>query len=166
MRALCLSLALTGACLCGHTVMADLIRHVQTQALPANNFKSIPEYFSGGERYGGRLVLRTAAHQRAGFYFVLTLERKIGELPPGAFTLEIIDEGQLQLRTYRFPATDREPAAKEVLLGLTGKATERPPQRRLLAWRLRYIADDGEILATATSFLWPGNAQRPAGGGS
>jgi len=135
---------------------ANLIEHVHQRSIQAHAFKHIPEYFGGSERSGGRLTLRTHPDVRGGFYFILILGEEAGELPPGAFVLELITEAGVNPVTHRFRLPpDALTETREVLLGLTGPKAQRPPALTLLAWRVRYEAQDGVTLGHAASFLWP-----------
>lgn len=129
-------------------------RHVAYRYVEAKSFKRISEYFTGRENPGNRLLCRSRPAERAGFYFILSLDEHSRKLPQGTqFVVEFIRPDDPETKTIRVPVPENRPRGKEVYLGLTGDdwsdKTARP-----VAWRLRLVDASGEVLAERKSFLW------------
>ena len=118
----------------------------------ATAFESISEYFTGREAHSGRVVLRTHADQRAGYYYLVRVANSGPAQSAIKFSLAVITPTSADTKTYSFPATLG--AGQTVFeLGLTGG--DWPDAKlRPVAWKLELLASDGAVLATAKSFLW------------
>jgi len=114
----------------------------------------ISEYWSGTEKKGNRVILRTDPGIRDGFYFTLRFDKSIRKLPKGAVILgEFYTpvSNDLQKHEFRLPA--KRPRTKEVFVGLTGADWPQPggvPG----AWRFTLQDANGNVLATRKSYLW------------
>ena len=129
-------------------------RHVAHRYVEAKSFKRISEYFTGRENPGNRLLCRSRPAERAGLYFILSLDEHSRKLPQGAqFVVEFIRPDDPETKTIRVPVPEKRPRGKEIYLGLTGD--DWPDKTaRLVAWRLRLVDASGEVLAERKSFLW------------
>jgi hypothetical protein len=129
-------------------------RHVAHRYFEAKSFKRISEYFTGRENPGNRLLCRSRPAERAGLYFILSLDEHSRKLPQGAqFVVEFIRPDDPETKTIRVPVPEKRPRGKEIYLGLTGD--DWPDKTaRLVAWRLRLVDASGEVLAERKSFLW------------
>ena len=124
-------------------------RYIETE-----HFKRISEYMTGKENPGRRVIVRTNAKQRDGYYFVLILDRNIRKLPPDAYVLgEFYTPQSLDLQTHRFDFPSILPSTREIFIGLTG---EDWPQKEAVpaAWRFTIKNSKEEILAQKQSYLW------------
>lgn len=118
----------------------------------ATAFESISEYFTGQEAHSGRVVLRTNADQRAGYYYLVRVANPGAAQSAVKFSLQVITPASADTKTFSFPATLG--AGQTVFeLGLTG-ADWPDAKLRPVAWKLELLASDGAVLATAKSFLW------------
>jgi hypothetical protein len=135
-------------------VAAVTIRDAYSRPMQEGQFQLLREFFTGEESTGNRLVLRTEASQREGQYFVLRLDTRLEELPPGAeFVVEVVSTEAVAPVTHTFILPGEEkPRARQVLLGLTGDAWP-GEEAKALAWRVRIDAG-GATLAEWKSFLW------------
>ena len=129
-------------------------RHVAHRYCEAKSFKRISEYFTGRENPGNRLLCRSRPAERAGLYFILSLDEHSRKLPQGAqFVVEFIRPDDPETKTIRVLVPENRPRGKEIYLGLTGD--DWPDKTaRLVAWRLRLVDASGEVLAERKSFLW------------
>lgn len=118
----------------------------------AESFESIAEYFSGREDHGRQVVLRTHPDARAGFYYLVRVANTGTARPGSKFALHVITPDSPDAKTYTF-AVDLAARSTVFQLGLTGPSW---PTRdvRPVAWKLELVSADGEILASAQSFLW------------
>lgn len=132
------------------------ISHVRWDYQNTAFFKRISEYFTNVENTGHRLILRTQPENRDGLYFQARLSRPASALPAGT-SIEVTflsPDSQTPVR-YRFTIpTDGTDTDKEQLwLGFTGEDApkdEKPP----VAWQIRALGANGEVLAGYDSFLW------------
>ena len=127
------------------------IVRVQHEWRDAASFKRIAEYFDGQEHNGGEALRRSHPEERSGYYFFVRIKNP-GALRPAKASLQVVHSTSAQAVTYEFPVELR--AGDTVFnIGLTGADW---PDAKLhpVAWKLNFIADDGHILATATSYLW------------
>lgn len=118
----------------------------------AQSFDRISEYFGGRENSGGRLVLRSHADVRAGYYFVVRLA-KGAEISDAVFELSLVRADSPEPRTWSFPvaALGRD---QTVELGLTGTDWPGGARSRPVAWKIALRTAGGRVLAEQKSFLW------------
>lgn len=126
------------------------IEYLEQRYFPEESFTRISEYFNGIEVPGNRIILRSNSDHRTGHYvtFQLSTDYSIDH-----FKLEVYEHGSKDPVDYVFTPKSAIPAARPILLGLTGENWEdqkKPP----VAYKLSLIGKDGEMLASATSFLW------------
>lgn len=118
----------------------------------AESFERISEYFTGQERTGDRVVLRTQSTARAGFYFLVRVANHAQSHPGAKFALHVITPASPDPKTYTFPA-DLPERSTVFHLGLTG-ADWAGPDVHPVAWKLDLLSADDRTLASAQSFLW------------
>ena len=115
------------------------------------SFKRIAEYFDGKEHTGGETVMRTHPEQRTGYYFLVRL-KNAGAARPVRFQLELIEPGNSPSRTLLFPANAAS-GATVFQLGLTGPEWQNA-KLQPMAWQLRVLGPDDQVLASEKSYLW------------
>ena len=113
-------------------------------------FTRISEYFNGQEISGNRTILRTNPASRTGHYitFLLSARYDIGH-----FKLDVYEPGSPTAKEYIFKPNAPVDPTQPVYLGLTGdKWLEKanPP----VAYKLSLIGKNGDVLQSASSFLW------------
>lgn len=150
-----LALSLVG---CASTPKAQdrpvVIKEIKPRYMAEEQFKRIAEYWTGKENTGGRLILRSDADERSGYYFTLILNQKLKKLPRGTVVLgEFYAGASLDVQSYEFPLPNRLPKNKEIFIGLTGEDAP-ADQRAPAAWRFTLKAPSGEVLAQKQSYLW------------
>lgn len=127
---------------------------IKPRYIDDESFKRVSEYLTGKENRGKRIIMRTDASQRDGFYFVLILDEKIRDLPAGTYI-----EGEFytpkskdkQVHSFNLPA--KLSRSKEIFIGLTGEdwiSEDDVPA----AWRFTIKSSNGDVLATRKSYLW------------
>ena len=127
------------------------IVRVQHEWRDAASFKRIAEYFDGKEHNGGEALRRSRPEERSGYYFFVRIKNP-GALRPAKAALQVVTSTSAQPVNYEFPVTLR--AGDTVFnIGLTG-ADWPDSEQHPVAWKLDFVADDGHLLATATSYLW------------
>ncbi|MFP4203934.1 MAG: hypothetical protein ACLFS4_06335 [Opitutales bacterium] len=159
MRIFLLALSVLLFCSCAsfrdtETANSVTIKEIEPRYMEAEDFKRIKEYFTGAENKGNRIILRTTSGERAGYYFIVFLDKKAPRLPSGAEVVaEFITDASPEPREYRFELPSSPPSTKEILVGLTG---EENPGRESIpsAWRFTLEDGDGEILDQRASYLW------------
>jgi len=118
----------------------------------ADSFDRVSEYFGHGENQGSRIVLRTRADTRAGYYFLVRLAHTTA-VANAKFELQIIRPDAPEPKAFSFPATAA--AGSTVFeLGLTGPDWPNGKDAHPVAWKLALVAGDGRVLAEQKSFLW------------
>ena len=130
------------------------IVEIKPRYIAAAQFKRITEYLTGAEHQPRRLIMRSDASQRSGFYFTLILNQDVRDLPPGTvveaqlFTPQSPD---MQLHSFTLPY--KRAKTREIFIGLTGAdwpLKDAVPN----AWRFTIKDPNGKLLATEQSYLW------------
>lgn len=128
------------------------ISRVWTDFRTTESFERIGEYFGGQEKHHGRVVLRTQAQDRNGFYFLIRVD-DLKTLTPGCvWRVALLRPNKTETETFNFPlgTTPPQPVFE---LGLTGsdwsdaKATP-------TAWKVTLLDSEGRELLSKQSFLW------------
>jgi hypothetical protein len=118
----------------------------------AESFERIGEYFGRPENTGHEVVLRTQAHERAGYYFLVRVKTPT-PMSGAKFALSVIRPDTPEPKEYSFPVS--LPAKESVFqLGLTGADWPQGKKANPVAWKIALISDDGRVLAEHKSFLW------------
>jgi hypothetical protein len=118
----------------------------------ADPFMRISEYFTGRVNMGGRIIMRTQAKTRAGYYFLIRVKTDKLLISGAKFVINVIIPASPDPETFTFP-TDVPAGGKVYELGLTGR--DWPGKSTYpVAWKLDLLAADGRLLATQQSFLW------------
>lgn len=133
------------------------IKAVELRALNESFFQRLPEFVTGREFAGRRIIRRTDPETRAGLYFVATgsWREMAGE---DMYFAEIswIDDADIEIQTQHFHIPGNEwKRGRTLFLGLTGDQAPDPRARPdIPVWRLRLLDSQGEVLAEKTSWLW------------
>ncbi len=130
------------------------IQEIKPRYIEAESFKRITEYMSGAEYQGKRMIIRTDAEQRGGYYFTLVLDQDVRDLPQGTVIEgEFFTPKSLDVQTHRFELPSKRPKTKEIFIGLTGEdwpVKDAVPS----AWRFTIKNANGDLLDTRKSYLW------------
>jgi hypothetical protein len=120
----------------------------------AKQFYRISEFFTGRERTGGDIVLRSDLEERAGYYFTVRLPHyPYKEETADAIHLQVILPGDVEATLFKFPLGPHRKRNPLILVGLTGQ--DWPDAKAVpLAWQITFFGSDGQILARQKSFLW------------
>lgn len=124
-------------------------RYIEKQA-----FVRIAEYLTGKENTGNRMIFRSNADVRSGYYFILILDEQIERLPSGTtITAEVYGPNTRDLQSYQFTLPARRPETNEIFIGLTG--ADWPNQSSVPnAWRFTLKSANGEVLGSRQNYLW------------
>jgi hypothetical protein len=115
-------------------------------------YMRISEYFNGRVNMGGRIILRTHAEARAGFYYLVRVKTDLALVSGVKFVVQVIFPSSPVAKMFIFP-TDIPAHGKVYELGLTG--IDWPGKKTYpVAWKLDLLGPDGQLLATQQSFLW------------
>jgi hypothetical protein len=115
-------------------------------------FMRISEYFNGRVNVGERIILRTHAEARAGFYFLVRVKTSRPLITGAKFVVQVVVPASPLPETFVFP-TNIPAGGKVCELGLTG--SDWPGKKTFpVAWKVDLLAADGQLLATQESFLW------------
>lgn len=131
------------------------IAHVDHRYIAAQDFVRISEYFTDKENTSGRVILRTDPAERAGYYFIVSLEWHPGvTLPAGTQAdLDYIRSDDPDTRHAHFVFTEPTGTLPEILLGLTGQDWA-AKNLKLTAYKVTLKNAEGKVLADRQSFLW------------
>lgn len=131
---------------------ASLIRDLVVRSQSAADFDRMDDYFGGQHQDSRRLILPSAPPALNGQYWIVRLDRRLDQLPPGtSFVIAYYKTGQAQPHSHRFTLPEERPAAaRAVYVGLTGDEMS----NGIDAWKLSIVGPNDEVLATRASFLW------------
>lgn len=130
------------------------ILNIQPRYIEDETFKRAAEYLTGKENVGNRIIIRTDKTQRDGYYFVLILDERVRDLPPGTYIEgEFYTPKSPDMQTHTFQLPSKLSRSKEIFIGLTG---EDWPQKDGVpaAWQFTIKNSNGEVLANRKSYLW------------
>lgn len=133
---------------------AVTIKEIKPRYIDAEQLTRVSEYFTGQEKTGDRIFLRSTPEARSGYYFTLILDEKVRRLPKGTTVLgEFYTPAGVELQSYEFTLPDRRPKTKEIFVGLTGD--DWPDADAIpAAWRFTIKDPNGNTLGQSQSFLW------------
>ena len=142
------------ACLTSTADAATEIKWVDPRFIDESEFQRIGEFFGGEEQRGRRLIVRTDAESRTGFYFVIALTTRATDLPgETVLAVELISSESPEPRSFRFPLPAERPPRREIFIGLTGR--DQPKfNARIMAWRIVIETGSGDVIASKNSYLW------------
>ena len=126
------------------------IDYLEQRFFPEESFTRISEYFNGIEDSGNRIIIRSDPSARTGHYVTFQLSSRYDI---DYFKLEVYEPGSPDVKDYVFKPESAFDPTKPIYLGLTGdKWSEKtnPP----VAYKLSIIGTGGDVLDSATSFLW------------
>ncbi len=155
-----LFLGICGICLLARSMDAAAL-DVRLTYKGEGDFARLSEFLDGKENTGGVAIVRSQPAHRAGLYFSMIAEDRVGQLPAGGkVSLEVVYPDMPKVKTFSL-LLPRVPArAREMLVGLTGEdwpgAGHRP-----VAWRVRILDGKGKVIASEQSFLWEGALPSP-----
>jgi hypothetical protein len=131
------------------------IDFVRPRFIPEGQFKRISEYFTGVENTGGKTILRTQDDQRAGMYFILSLDwlKNRHILLGSQIRIDYVRSDNVEPQQVLFLLPDSKSTFKEVYLGITGKDWA-SPDVTLAAWKVTVLDPLGREVAAEQSFLW------------
>jgi len=131
------------------------IAHVDQRDIDDLEFRRISEYFTGQENTSGRIIERTDPQQRAGHYFILSLEfHPRTTLPKGTQAdLDYIRKNHAETVHQHFVFSADTGTWNEILLGLTGAAWPEKDES-IVAWKITLKDATGKLLADRQSFMW------------
>ncbi len=144
---LCLQFTLCEVC-------ALEIVNAYPQFMEEQSFQRISEFFSGVEKAGPYLIVRTQPQVRGGEYFVITLDQRVRSLPEGTqIILEVVRPDSHSLTAYTLELPEKRPNTRQIYAGITG--SEWPDSAiRPLAWKISFINSQGTVIAEKQSYLW------------
>lgn len=150
-----LSFALLGCASAPKSILSSVeIKEIKPRYMEEAQFKRISEYWSGSEKQGKRLILRSDPAVRDGYYFTLILDEKVRRLPKGTVILgEFYTPKSVELQTHEFKLPSKRPKTKEIFVGLTGEDWPQPGAVPG-AWRFTIKDPNGAVLAARQSYLW------------
>lgn len=131
------------------------IDFVRPRYIPESQFKRISEYFTGVENTGGKTILRTQEDERAGMYFILSLDwlKNRHILLGSQIQIDYVRSDNVEPQQVRFILSDSKSTFKEIYLGITGKDWSSPAVT-LAAWKVTVLDPLGREVAAEQSFLW------------
>jgi hypothetical protein len=130
------------------------IKEVKPRYMAESDFVRLREYYSGIESTGRRMILRSDPDVRAGYYFTLVLDTRIGKLPRGTrVEANVYTPFANEVQSFEFNLPRERPRTREIFVGLTGEDwpdASLPPS----AWQISVVTPRGRVLGTYQSFLW------------
>jgi hypothetical protein len=136
------------------TVTSVDIVEIKPRYIEAESFKRITEYMTGAEHKGRRVIIRTDAAERSGFYFTLVFNQDVRDLPQGTVVEgEFFTPQSRDALKHSFELPSKRPKTKEIFIGLTG--ADWPDKDAVpAAWRFTIKDANGDTLETKQSYLW------------
>ena len=130
------------------------IKEIKPRYIEEEPFKRISEYLSGKENTGDRVILRSTAEERSGYYFTLILNEKVQKLPKGTVIVgEFFTPISVEKQTHEFVLPNKRPKTNEVFVGLTGQ--DWPQEGGVpAAWKFTIKDPNGSVLGEKQSYLW------------
>ncbi|MDR1456483.1 MAG: hypothetical protein LBI34_00250 [Puniceicoccales bacterium] len=99
-------------------------------------------------------ILRTDPDQSEGVYFIVSMNRRMKNLPQNAeINLRYLVGGNPVMYEFRLPVINPMPNSKEIWVGLTAPDQRNREPRNFHAWAIDVLCDS-EILMTKRSFLF------------
>jgi hypothetical protein len=130
------------------------IKEVKPRYMEEADFVRLREYYSGVENTGRRMILRSDPDARAGYYFTLVLDTRIGKLPRGTrVEANLYTPFSNEMQSFEFTLPRERPRTREIFVGLTGEDwpdADLPPS----AWKIDIVTPRGRVLGSYQSFLW------------
>tara|TARA_Y100000385_G_scaffold110191_1_gene114405 strand:- start:764 stop:1246 length:483 start_codon:yes stop_codon:yes gene_type:complete len=130
------------------------IEEIKPRYIETEQFKRISEYLTGKENIGDRVILRSQPEHRAGYYFILVLDKGVRRLPIGTVVVgEFYTPQALGKQTHEFTLPSQRASTDEIFVGLTGE--DWPKKDGVpAAWRFTIKDANGAILGEKQSYLW------------
>ena len=143
-----------GICLAVSQLTALQIEDAYTRYIEETQQQRIGEFFTGREPVQGIIFLRSQKNERAGQYFIITLDKKARDLPPGTkIELRVVTTNSPEPRSYNLLLGQTDSKSRQIYAGLTG--SDWPSQHEQpLAWKISIIDATGKTIAESESFLW------------
>jgi hypothetical protein len=131
----------------------NYIGHISVRYEEEVTFKRISEYFTNKENHGFRVITRSDENERAGMYWILSLQRLVSTIPPGStLFLQYYPRGDANPKSHSFKI-DTQRNSTAIFAGITGKDWPNPDQA-VDAWKIELRDASGQVLESKQSFLW------------
>ncbi len=129
------------------------VKKIHTEYFTEYDFLRIPEFFSGKEFTGSRVIVRSSPVRR-GLYFSITLGKKSSHIRKGKrVELQLIDTTSLFSRDFSFSLPEISHNQKDLFIGITG-ADWNQSAMNLVAWKVEIFDSSKEPLFSSQSALW------------
>jgi hypothetical protein len=136
-----------------HILWGDSVKKIHTQFLTEYDFLRIPEFFTGKEFTGNRVIVRSSTVRR-GLYFSIPLGKKSSAIRKGKrVELQLIDTTSLFSRNFSFSLPELSYSRKDLFIGITG-ADWNQAAMKLVAWKVEIFDSSKESLFSSQSALW------------
>ena len=125
-----------------------------TTFLHTNDFRRLPELFTGVEYTGNKIFVRSTPEVRSGYYFIVIVKGEIIDIAQKYhWEISWVSSSNPELICKHFPQNNADFFGKEIFIGLTGN--DWPGESVYpLAWRIRLLDEQSSTLAESKSFLW------------
>ena len=139
---------------CSHFVLfASDSPSIRVQHFSEDAFLRIPEFFSGKEYSGDKLILRTNS-DREGLYFSIPLGKKNSRLRNAkSIELQFIESTNPLPRISTYSISEISAENGSLLLGVTGKDWNQSTMK-LIAWKVLILDPEKKPIFTSQSTLW------------
>ncbi len=139
---------------CGHfALFANDSVTIRVQHYPENAFLRIPEFFSGNEYSGDKLIIRTNS-DREGLYFSIPLGKKNSLIRNAkSIELQFIESTNPIPRISTYYISEISAEKESLLLGVTGKDWNQSTMK-LVAWKVLILDSANKQIFTSQSTLW------------
>ncbi|MDX2186728.1 MAG: hypothetical protein SFV32_07345 [Opitutaceae bacterium] len=130
------------------------IVRIWTEYRDAASFERMGEFFTGKEKLGGDLVVRSRSDDRDGYYLLLRVKNRGDALAGVRTELNAIFPSSPKARSFtHFPAISLPRGSQVVHVGITGddwpEGLSHP-----VAWELRMFDSEGRLILRDASYLW------------
>ena len=134
-------------------LIADSSVRVRVQYHPQEDFLRLPEFFTGKEFTGNKVIIRSK-EERTGLYFYIPLDKSKSSLSNAkSMKLDLIDSTSPFARTFELSVPEQVSKKKTLLIGVTGEDWEEKSMD-LVAWKIVLMDKAKKPVFTSQSFLW------------
>ena len=134
-------------------LIADSSVRVRVQYHPEEDFLRLPEFFTGKEFTGDKVIVRSK-EQREGIYFYVPLNKsKSSSSKANSIKLDLIDSTSPFPRSFELSVPEEVSKKKTLLIGVTGEDWKEK-SLDLVAWKIVLMDKEKKPVFSSQSFLW------------
>lgn len=125
----------------------------ENRYIRAEDFSRISEFFTGKEPETDRIFVRSDPENRGGYYWIFPIHEEFAKLGVGEILLSVQVPGNPEIREFALTSSRPMDSGTTLWVGLTGEDWP-DAELRPIAWQIRILSPDGNILVQRESYLW------------